>query len=143
MVSLNVPRREGLFNIDVNQEVEFKLSYYNFNNYGKKQFSGFIGDKFYYLPTHQQLVDQLEKVARGSKVRAKRLTQGNAKEAAQYAVEVLEEPTGVTIKTEPAIDKSAVLNTVVSCLKNNCSSGQIIMILKKEYDEDTLKEIGL
>lgn len=143
MVSLNVPRREGLFNIGVNEEVEFKLSYYNFNNYGKKQFSGFIGDKFYYLPTHQQLVDQLEKVARGSKVRAKRLTQGNAKEAAQYAVEVLEEPTGVTIKTEPTVDKSVVLNTVVSCLKNNCSSGQIIMILKKEYDEDTLKEIGL
>ena len=55
MVSFNIPRREGLFNIGVNEEVEFELSYYNHNKWGKKQFSGFIGDKFYYLPTHQQL----------------------------------------------------------------------------------------
>lgn len=144
MVSFNVPRREGLFNIDVNQEVEFKLSFYNMNKWGKKQFSGFIGDKFYYLPTHQQLVDKLEKIPRGSTVKAKRLTLGNAKEACLYDVEVIAEPTGVTIKEkEPTVDASQVLNTVVSCLKNNCSAGQTVMILKKEFDENTLKEIGL
>ena len=142
MVS-TVPRREGLFNIDVDEEVEFVLSYYNFNNYGKKQFSGFVDGSFYYLPAHQQLVDKLEKIPRGSHVKAKRLTAGHAKEPADYDVQVVSGPTGVTIKEETAIDKSAVLDTVVSCLKNNCSSGQIIMVLKKEYDEDVLKEIGL
>lgn len=152
MVSFNIPRREGLKNIAVDEEVEFTLSFYNFNKFGKKQFSGFIGDKFYYLPTHQQLVDKLEKVERGSKVRVKRLTLGNAKEACLYDVKVIgaptgvavkEEPTGVTIKEEPTVDASQMLNTVASCLKNNCSSGQIIMILKKEYGEDALKEMGL
>ena len=152
MVSFNVPRREGLKNIAVDEEVEFTLSFYNFNKFGKKQFSGFIGDKFYYLPTHQQLVDKLGKVERGSKVRVKRLTLGNAKEACLYDVEVVEtptgvtvkeEPTGVTVKEEPTVDASQMLNTVASCLKNNCSSGQIIMILKKEYGEDALKEMGL
>ena len=152
MVSFNVPRREGLFNIDVNQEVEFELSFYNFNKWGKKQFSGFIGDKFYYLPTHQQLVDKLEKVERGSRVKVKRLTLGNAKEACLYDVEVVAEPapavetrTGVTVKYEEPTDdnSSQMMKTVVSCLKNNCSSGQIIMILKKEFGEDAMKEMGL
>ena len=152
MVSFNVPRREGLKNIAVDEEVEFTLSFYNFNKFGKKQFSGFIGDKFYYLPTHQQLVDKLEKIERGSKVRVKRLTLGNAKEACLYDVEVIGAPTGVTIKEEPTevtvkeettVDTSQVLKTVVSCLKNNCSAGQTVMILKKEFDEETLKEIGL
>lgn len=143
MVSFNVPRREGLKNIAVDEEVEFILSFYNFNKFGKKQFSGFIGDKFYYLPTHQQLVDKLEKVQRGSKVKVKRLTLGNAKEACLYDVEVVEGPTGVTIKEEPTVDASQVLKTVVSCLKNNCSAGQTVMILKKEFDEELLKEIGL
>lgn len=151
-MSFNLPRREGLKNIAVDEEVEFTLSFYNFNKFGKKQFSGFIGDKFYYLPTHQQLVDKLEKVERGSKVRVKRLTLGNAKEACLYDVEVIgtptgvtvkEESTGMTVKEEPTVDASQILNTVASCLKNNCSSGQIIMILKKEYGEDALKEMGL
>lgn len=143
MVSFNIPRREGLFNIDVNQEVELTLSYYNFNKFGKKQFSGFIEGKFYYLPTHQQLVDKLEKVERGSKVKVKRLTLGNAKEACLYDVEVVGAPTGVTIKEEPTVDTSQVLKTVVSCLKNNCPAGQTVMILKKEFGEELLKEIGL
>lgn len=152
MVSFNLPRREGLKNIAVDEEVEFTLSFYNFNKFGKKQFSGFIGDKFYYLPTHQQLVDKLEKIERGSKVRVKRLTLGNAKEACLYDVEIIgaptgiavkEEQTGVTIKKEPTVDTSQVLKTIVSCLKNNCSAGQIVMILKKEFDEELLKEIGL
>ena len=142
MVSFNVPRREGLKNIAVDEEVEFTLSFYNFNKFGKKQFSGFIGDKFYYLPTHQQLVDKLEKIPRGSKVKVKRLTLGNAKEACLYDVEVIGAPTGVTVKEEPTVDASQVLKTVVSCLvlktvvsclKNNCSAGQTVMILKKEF----------
>lgn len=140
----NVPRREGLFNIDVNQEVECILSYYNFNQFGKKQFSGFIDGKYFYLPTHQQLVDKLEKIPRGSTVKVKRLTLGNAKEACAYNVEVVSPPTGVTVKEEePTVDASQVLKTVVSCLKNNCSAGQTVMVLKKEYDEKLLKEIGL
>lgn len=152
MVSFNLPRREGLKNIAVDEEVEFTLSFYNFNKFGKKQFSGFIGEKFYYLPTHQQLVDKLEKIERGSKVRVKRLTLGNAKEACLYDVEVIgaptgvtvkKEPTEVTVKKEPTVDASQVLKTVASCLKNNCSAGQIIMILKKEFGEDTLKNMGL
>lgn len=140
----NVPRREGLFNIDVNQEVKCILSYYNFNQFGKKQFSGFIDGKYFYLPTHQQLVDKLEKIPRGSTVKVKRLTLGNAKEACAYNVEVVSPPTGVTVKEEePTVDASQVLKTVVSCLKNNCSAGQTVMVLKKEYDEKLLKEIGL
>lgn len=142
-MAVSIPRREGLFNIDVNQEVELTLSYYNFNKFGKKQFSGFIEGKYYYLPTHQQLVDKLEKVERGSKVKVKRLTVGNAKEACLYDVEVVGAPTGVAIKEEPTVDASQVLKTVVSCLKNNCSAGQTVMILKKEFDEELLKEIGL
>lgn len=143
MVS-NIPRREGLFNIEVDEEVEVILSYYSFNQFRKKQFSGFIEGKFYYLPTHQQLVDKLEKIARGSKVRVKRLTLGNANEASEYEVEILSPPTGVTIKREePAVDTSQMLKTVVSCLKNNCSAGQTLMILKKEFDDELLKEIGL
>ena len=42
MVSFNVPRREGLKNIAVDEEVEFTLSFYNFNKFGKKQFSGCV-----------------------------------------------------------------------------------------------------
>lgn len=84
--------RKGLFNIEVNQEVEFELSYYNSNNFKKLQFSGFInGDQneYWYLPTHQGLVDELVKIPRGSLVRATRLTQGGPKEACKYKVEVL------------------------------------------------------
>ena len=143
MVSLNIPRREGLFNIGVNEEVEFILSYYNFNKFGKKQFSGFVDGRFFYLPTHQQLVDKLEQVPRGSRVKVKRLTLGNAKEAAAYEMEVLNGPQGVTVKEEPTVDTDKVLRTVVSCLKNNCSAGQTVMILKKEFDDEVLKEIGL
>lgn len=86
--------RKGLFNIDVNQEVEFELSYYNSNKFKKLQFSGFINgnqNEYYYLPTHQALVDELVKIPRGSLVRAKRLTKGGPKEACKYEVKVLRE----------------------------------------------------
>lgn len=86
--------RKGLYNIEVNQAVEFELSYYNVNKFNKLQFSGYIdGNKedYWFLPTHQGLVDQLKMLPRGSLVRATRLTAGNAKETAKYVVEVLRE----------------------------------------------------
>lgn len=86
--------RKGLYTIQASQTVKFELSYWNHNNYGKKQFSGFINgdeDEFWYLPTHQQLVDKLEKIPRGSLVQATRITQGGPKEACLYDVKVLRE----------------------------------------------------
>lgn len=84
--------RKGLYEIKVNQAVEFELGYYNANKFKKLQYSGYInGDKneYWYLPTHQGLVDELMKLERGSLVRATRLTAGGPKEAAKYKVEVL------------------------------------------------------
>lgn len=147
-----VVRREGLFAINVNDVVEFVLSVPNINKFGKKQFSGWIGDKLWYLPTHQMLTDELEKLPKGSKVQVKRLTLGNAKEACAYDIKVLESPvakapevgTGVTIKEpESNVNTSEVLNVVVSCLKNNLSAGMTIQVLRKEFDDDVLEEIGL
>ena len=86
--------RKGLYNIKVKQTVRFEVSYYNSNNFKKLQFSGFIdGDKkeFWYLPTHQELVDALVKIPRGSLVEATRLTKGGPKETARYQVKVLRE----------------------------------------------------
>ena len=82
-------RRNGLKNIRVNETVEFKLSYWNINNYGKKQFSGWIGDEYWYLPTHQELVNKLSEIPRESLVKVKRLTKGGPKEACKYDVKVL------------------------------------------------------
>lgn len=86
--------RKGLKTIDVNETVVFSLSYYNANKFKKLQFSGFLNedkDEFWYLPTHQNLVDELIKIPRGSLVRATRLTKGGPKEACKYQVEVLRE----------------------------------------------------
>ena len=86
--------RKGLYSIDVNEVVEFEVSYWSTNKFGKKQYSGFInGDEneFWYLPTHQQLTDKLEKLPRGSLVRAKRTTKGGPKEACLYDIKVLRE----------------------------------------------------
>ena len=84
--------RKGLYKIKVNEEIEFELSYYNANKFKKLQFSGFLNedkDEYWYLPTHQGLVDELVKIPRGSLVSATRLTQGGPKEACKYKVEVL------------------------------------------------------
>ena len=86
---MKYPRRNGLKQIDVNESVEFELSYWNINNYGKKQFSGWVGDEYWYLPTHQQLVEKLSEIPRESLVRVKRLTKGGPKEACKYEVKVL------------------------------------------------------
>ena len=84
--------RKGLKDIQVNETVIFEVSYYNKNKWGKTQYSGFLNedkDEFYYLPTHQALVDELIKVPRGSLIKAKRLTKGGPKEACKYHIEVL------------------------------------------------------
>ena len=86
--------RKGLKQIGVNETIEFEVSYYNANKFKKLQYSGFInGDKseYWYLPTHQELVDELTKIPRGSLVRATRLTKGGPKEACRYKVEVIRE----------------------------------------------------
>lgn len=86
--------RKGLKNISVNETVEFELGYYNANKFKKLQYSGYINEdknEYWYLPTHQELVDELMKIPRGSLVRATRLTQGGPKEACKYKVEVLRE----------------------------------------------------
>ena len=87
--------RKGLKQIAVNETVEFTLGAYNANKFKKLQFSGFLnGDKseYWFLPTHQNLVDQLMKIERGSLVRATRLTAGGPKEACKYEVQVLRGP---------------------------------------------------
>ena len=53
------PRREGLAKIEMNQTVEIKVGQVGINKFGKKQVSGFIGDKYFFLPTHQELVEKL------------------------------------------------------------------------------------
>ena len=58
--------RKGLKTIEVNESVEFELSYYNANKFKKSQFSGFLNenkDEYWY--------------------------QGGPKEACKYKVEVL------------------------------------------------------
>ena len=82
-------RRLGLKQIDVNEVVELELSYWNINNYGKKQYSAWIKGEYWYLPTHQQLVAQLSEIPRESLVKVKRLTKGGPKEACRYEVKVL------------------------------------------------------
>ena len=99
--------RKGLRNIGVNESVEFELSYWNINKFGKKQFSGFIDanqDEFYYLPTHQQLVEKLEKLPRGSLVKATRTTQGGPKEACLYEIEILREGPEPTKLAQTSLD---------------------------------------
>ena len=94
IIKVIIMLRKGLYEIKVNEEVEFELSYYNANKFKKLQYSGFInGDQseYYYLPTHQALVDELMKIPRGSLVRAKRLTKGGPKEACKYEVKILRE----------------------------------------------------
>ena len=57
--------RKGLKTINVNETVEFELSFYNANKFKKLQFSGFLNenkDEYWYLPTHQELVDELKKL---------------------------------------------------------------------------------
>jgi len=98
-------RRKGFRNIKVKETVEFQVGYYNTNKFGKLQFSGFIDEKkdeYWFLPTHQALVDELLRIPRGSLVRATRLTAGDKHEACKYDIKVLRE--GFPTKEQTSLD---------------------------------------
>lgn len=135
------PKREGLAKIEVNKEVEIRIGQVGINKFGKKQISGFLGEKYYFLPTHQELVEKLLRCNEGDIVRVKRLTLGNAKETAKYEVVRQQDSTE---PSEPTSNETeAVLKTVVSCLKNNAPAGVILQVLEKEFGKEALKEMGL
>ena len=138
------PRREGLAKIEMNKVVEIKVGQVGINKFGKKQVSGFIGDKYFFLPTHQELVEKLLRCNEGETVKVKRLTLGNAKETAKYEVtrEDSSEPSTPS-ETSESSEAEAVLRTITSCLKNNMSASAIILILRQEFDEEVLKDLGL
>ena len=138
------PRRQGLAKIELNQTVEIKIGQIGINKFGKKQVSGFIEDKYFFLPTHQELVEKLLRCNEGETVKVKRLTLGSAKETAKYEVtrEGSSEPSNPSENSEPS-EAEAVLRTITSCLKNNMSASAIILILRQEFDEEVLKDLGL
>lgn len=134
------PRRQGLKAIKVNETVEVKVGQIGINKFGKKQISGFVEGKYFFLPTHQELVEKLLRCNEGEIVQVKRLTLGNAKETAKYEVQ----RQGFTEPSEPASEKTeAVLKTVFSCLKSNSPAGVTIQVLEKEFGKQTLKKMGL
>ena len=145
----NIPRRVGLRPINVNETVEITVTVPSTNKFGKKQFSGFVGEEHYYLPTHQQLTDELEKVNQGDKVKVTRLTKGGPTEACKYKVEVVEgvkkdSPSSSSSELLPKSNKNdAILATIVSCLLNNASAGTTMMVLRQEFSDDELKDVGL
>ena len=138
------PRRQGLAKIEMNKVVEIKVGQVGINKFGKKQVSGFIGDKYFFLPTHQELVEKLLRCNEGETVKVKRLTLGNAKETAKYEVirEGSSEPSTPSETSEPS-EAEKVLKTMVSCLKNNMPAEAIVLILRQEFDEEVLKDLGL
>ena len=90
MLKLEYPRRKGLFDFGQEAVVEATLGPHNFNNWGKKQFSAFIRDEFYYLPAHQILTQKLQAIPEGSLVLIKRLnSDGHRKKAFEYDVKTL------------------------------------------------------
>ena len=111
------PRREGLKNIAVNETVEIKVGQVGINKFNQRQVSGFVGDKYYFLPTHVELVDQLLRVPEGEVVKVKRLTAGNEKEAAKYEVKTEGSESSSSASDDAPYEQ--MMNTVVSCLKNN------------------------
>ena len=138
------PRREGLAKIELNQTVEIKVGQIGINKFGKKQVSGFIGDKYFFLPTHQELVEKLLRCNEGEVVKVKRLSLGNKKETAKYEVtrEGSPEPSTPS-ETSESSKAEVVLKTMISCLKNNASAGVTIQVLEQEFGKETLKDLGL
>ena len=138
------PRREGLAKIEMNKVVEIKIGQIGINKFGKKQVSGFIGDKYFFLPTHQELVEKLLRCNEGEVVKVKRLSLGNAKETAKYEVtrEGSPEPSTPSENSEPS-EAEKILATVISCLKNNASAGVTIQVLEQEFGKEVLKDLGL
>ena len=138
------PRRQGLAKIELNQTVEIKIGQVGLNKFGKKQVSGFVNGEYFFLPTHQELVEKLLRCNEGEVVKVKRLSLGNAKETAKYEVtrEGSSESSNPSENSEPS-EAEAVLRTITSCLKNNMSASAIILILRQEFDEKVLKDLGL
>ena len=138
------PRRQGLAKIELNQTVEIKIGQVGLNKFGKKQVSGFVNGEYFFLPTHQELVEKLLRCNEGEVVKVKRLSLGNAKETAKYEVtrEGSSESSNLSENSEPS-EAEAVLRTITSCLKNNMSASAIILILRQEFDEKVLKDLGL
>ena len=138
------PRRQGLKQLKVNEAVEIKVGQVGLNKFGKKQVSGFVGEEYFFLPTHQELVEKLLRCNEGEVVKVKRLTLGNAKETAKYEVtrEGSSEPSTPSKTSEPS-EAEKVLSTVISCLKNNASAGVTIQVLEQEFGKEVLKDLGL
>ena len=144
VIDMMYPRRQGLAKIELNQTVEIKIGQIGINKFGKKQVSGFIEDKYFFLPTHQELVEKLLRCNEGEIVKVKRLSLGNAKETAKYEVtrEGSSEPSTPSETSEPS-ESEAVLKTIISCLKNNASAGVTIQVLEQEFGKEVLKDLGL
>ena len=139
VIDMMYPRRNGLKQLKVNEAVEIKVGQVGLNKFGKKQVSGFVDGKYFFLPTHQELVEKLLRCNEGEVVKVKRLTLGNAKETAKY--EVIREE-GSSESSNPS-EAEAVLRTMISCLKNNMPAEAIVLILRQEFDEEVLKDLGL
>ena len=145
VIDMMYPRRQGLKQLKVNEAVEIKVGQVGLNKFGKKQISGFIGEEYFFLPTHQELVEKLLRCNEGEVVKVKRLSLGNAKETAKYEVirkEGSPEPSTPSETSEPS-EAEKVLSTVISCLKNNASAGVTIQVLEQEFGKETLKDLGL
>jgi len=85
-----VPRREGLFDFNKEAVVEATLGPHNYNRFGKRQYSAWIRGVFYYLPTHQLLVQKLHTIPEGSLIRIQRLnSDGNKRNAFRYDIKIL------------------------------------------------------
>ena len=134
------PRRQGLKQFEVNKTVEVKIGQVGLNKFGKKQVSGFVGEEYFFLPTHQELTEKLLRCNEGETVKVKRLSLGSAKETAKY--EVVRE--GSSEPSSPSESSTeAVLKTVISCLKNNASAGVTLQVLEQEFGKEVLKDLGL
>ena len=96
-VGCEYPKREGQLPIPVNQEIKIKLGEEGMNNFNKKQFSGFVNNRYFWLPVQQLLnagllaINHISIVDRGERkqiknpeIKIKRLNQGSATEKAGY-----------------------------------------------------------
>ena len=138
------PRRQGLKQLKVDEMVEVKVGQVGLNKFGKKQVSGFVGEEYFFLPTHQELVEKLLRCNEGEVVKVKRLSLGNAKETAKYEVirEGSSEPSSPSESSESS-EAEKILATIISCLKNNASAGVTLQVLEQEFGKETLKDLGL
>lgn len=93
-VGCEYPKREGQLPIPVNQEIKVKLGEEGMNNFNKKQFSGFVNDRYFWLPVNQLLnaglfaINHIQIVEKGEtkriknpEIKIKRLNQGGMDKA--------------------------------------------------------------